>query len=788
VVRALERKLLRDLWHLRGQLGAISLVVACGVAMVVTTRVGYESLVASQSAYYASYRFADVFASLKRAPEVLVARLEAIPGVAAVQTRVVSDVTLDVPGLAEPATGRLVSLPERGRPRLNGVHLRRGRWIEPERRDEVIASEAFAQANRLEPGDSIGAVLNGRWERLRIVGIGLSPEYIYEIRGTDLFPDNKRFGVIWMNREALGPAFGLEDAFNDVALGLEPRASEPDVIGHVDRLLERYGGRGAHGRADQISHRFISDEIRQNRVSGTVVPAIFLSVAAFLLHVVLSRLVATQREQIAVLRAFGYSSARVAGHYLGFALFCAACGSAVGACLGLWWAAQINEMYGQFYRFPFLSYAPSPGALALAIAVSSGAALLGAAAAVRRVLRLPPAEAMRPEPPARFRAGVLERTGLVAHLPTGLRLIWRNLARRPGRAVASTLGIASAVGILVVGYFFVDAVGYLAEVQFRNVQREDLTVSFHEPRSARARFALNNLPGVMRAEPFRVVPVRLRREHVTRRVALFGLEPRGELRRVLDAELREVKLPSDGLVLTRMLAEILRVGPGDTLGVEVLEEARPVRTVRVMALADELMGTSAYMDRRALARLLREEPRVSGAFVKADALQADALHALLKRLPAVAGSGSRLAALRSFDETLARSLGVFIAVLIGFASVIAAATIYNAARIALSERGRELASLRVLGFTRRELDVLLLGEQALLTALALPVGFVLGYRMCALLSRAYQWELFRLPLVVTGRTYGFALGVVLASALVSGWIVRRRLHRLDLVAVLKTRE
>ena len=787
-MRALERKLLRDLWHLRGQVAAIAAVVACGVATVVTARVGYESLRASQAAYYAEYRFADVFAELERAPETLRARLAEIPGVGAVETRIVEEVTLDVPGLPEPATGRLVSLPERGEPLLNAVHLRRGRAPEAGHRDEVIASEAFAEANGLEVGDRIGAVLNGRWERLRIVGIGISPEYVYEIQGTNIFPDNRRFGVIWMSRAALGPAFDMEGAFNDTALRLLPGVAEAEVIARIDRLLDRYGGLGAYGRGDQISHRFLSDEIRQNRVFGTIMPALFLGVAAFLLNIVLSRLVATQREQVAVLKAFGYGALDVGAHYLGFALVCVLAGSLLGTALGLWWASKINAMYGQFYRFPLLRYAPSAAVIAIAIGVSALAAFVGAASAVRRVLALPPAEAMRPAAPARFRPGLLERTPLAARLPASLRMIWRNVARRPARAALAVLGLSLAVAILIVGYYFVDAVEYLGAMQFRTVQREDLTVLFHEPRSARARYAIESLPGVLRSEPFRVVPARLRFEHAVRRVPLFGLEPGGELRRILDARGHATPLPPEGVVLTAKLAEILGVGVGDALTVEVLEGARPVRTVRVAGLTDELIGLSAYMDARALHRLMREAETLSGAFLQVDARAAPILHAQLKHMPAVAGSTSRLASLQSFEDTLAKSLGIFTTVLVAFASVIAAAMVYNAARIALSERGRELASLRVLGFTRREVALLLLGEQALLTAAAIPLGFVLGYRLCAVFAQAYQWELFRMPLVVSQRTYLFAVAVVAVSALLSGLAVLRRLDRMDLVEVLKTRE
>ncbi|RIL03488.1 MAG: ABC transporter permease [Proteobacteria bacterium] len=787
-MRAIHKKLWRDLWHLRGQALAIALVVACGVATVVTARVGYESLRASQAAYYAEYRFADVFASLERAPESLRSEIAALPGVAAVHSRVVAEVTLDVPGLSEPATGRLVSVPERRSPVLNDVHLRRGRWIESGRRDEVIASEAFAEANRLEVGDRIGAVLRGRWQWLRIVGIGLSPEYVYEIQGTNIFPDNRRFGVLWMSRDALGPAFDLDGAFNDLTLRLAPGASEDEVIARVDRLLDRYGGLGAYGREDQISHSFLSDEIRQNRVFGTVLPAIFLGVAAFLLHIVLARLVAMQREQIAVLKAFGYRSLDVGLHYLGMAMVCVLAGSAVGAAGGLWWAAQINALYGEFYRFPLLRYAPSATVIAIGVGVSALAACAGAWQAVRRVVALPPAEAMRPEPPASFRAGGLERSGLLRRLPASARMIWRNLVRRPARAALSVVGIALAVAILIVGYYFVDAIDALGQLQFRTVQREDVTVLFHDPRPARARHELARLEGVLRAEPFRVVPARLRHAHATRRVPLFGLPPGAELRRIVDAEGGVLPVPPAGVVLTAKLAEILGVAPGDALTVEVLEQDRPVRRVRVAGVAEELIGLNAYMDAGALHRLMREGDTVSGAFLRVDARFADSLNAELKRMPAVAGATTRLAALRGYEETLARSLGVFTTVLVGFAAVIAAAMVYNAARIALSERGRELASLRVLGFTRGEVSLLLLGEQAAVTLLAIPLGFAIGHRLCALLAGAYQWELFRMPLVISLRTHVFAIAVVGVSALVSAAIVRRRIDRLDLVAVLKTRE
>lgn len=787
---ALDRKLLRDLWHMRAQLIAIGIVVACGVATVVTTRTAYTSLLVSRAAYYDQYRFADIFVHLKRAPASVASKLGAIPGVATVATRIVSGVTLDVPGLAEPATGLLVSVPERGRPGLNDLHLRRGRWLEPPpgRRDEVIASEAFATANGLEIGDSLGAVLNGRWQRLRIVGIGISPEYVYEIGEGGLFPDNRRFGVLWMSRDAMAAAFDLTGAFNDVSLRLERGALLPDVLARVDRLLERYGGMGAYGRNDQVSARFLNDEIAQNRVSGTAVPAIFLGISAFLLNIVLGRLVTTEREQIAVLKAFGYSDWVVGWHYLKFALVALLLGAAGGVALGLRFATLTITRYAQFYRFPEFVFRLDWTALGLAVLVTLVAALLGAISAVRRVVRLAPAAAMQPEPPARFHGGVFERLRLDRALRVPGRLIARSLERRPIQAALSALGIALAVAVLLVGRFFVDAILRIADVQFRHVQRENLTVVLTTPRAADAVYALRHLPGVLRAEPFRSVPARLRATHHSRRGVVLGLESDGELRRLVDQEFRVTPLAPEGVVLTAKLAEILRVVPGDSVTIEVLEGARPVRRVPVVGAVNELLGLSAYMDAAALHRLLREGNTRSGAFLRVDPAAALSLYDRLKRLPGVAGVSNRDAALASFEATLARSIGLVTTILIGFAGALAVAMVYNAARIALSERARELASLRVLGFTRGEITLLLLGEQALLALVGIIAGLGIGYGLSAVLARLYQWELFRIPLVLSGRTYVFAVAVIVMAALASGLLVRRRLNRLDLVAVLKTRE
>jgi putative ABC transport system permease protein len=787
-VSSLDRKLLRDLWHLRGQVFTVALIVACGIATYVTMRGAYESIERAQRDYYAKYHFADVFAPLKRAPNSLADQIAAIPGVAVVETRVVVEVNLDIPGLEEPAIGRLISIPEDRVPLLNDLYLRRGRYIEPGRSDEILVSESFATANGLEIGGSIGAVINGRWERLRIAGIALSPEYVYEIRGADVFPDNKRFGVLWMSRKALGPLFNMEGGFNDVSLTLSPGASEAGVIKRLDSLLEPYGGLGAFGREDQISNRFLTDEIAQDRITGIFVPSIFLGIAAFLIHVVLSRLVSTQRNAIGLLKAFGYSDLAVGMHYLKFGLVAVLVGVGMGTPLGIWLGRGLARMYQNFFRFPELTFVAGLPLLGWSIAISGGAACLGALSSLSAAVAMPPAEAMRPESPPRFKQGIAERMGLSRFVSLPTRMILRNLERRPWKAALTVLGMSFAVAILLVGFYFYDAIEYLVRVQFQTAQRDDVTVTLNEPHGEQARYDVEHLTGVLHSEPFRIVPATLRFAHRSRRVGLQGLEVGADLRWVVDRNLEVARPPSEGVLLTKKLAEILDVSPGDVITVEVLEGARPVRQLQVTGIVDELIGLSAYMELEALNRLMREGPTISGAYLSVDAKALPLLYAQLKRTPAVAGVAVREAMLGSFYQTIAESLRISTFALVVFACVIAIGIVYNGARVALSERGHELASLRVLGFTQGEIGMMLLGEQGLLTAFSVPLGFTLGYGICAALTAAMQTDLYRMPLVLNPNTYAIAVLIVTLASSGTGFLIYRRLKHLDLVEVLKTRE
>ena len=788
MIPLLDRKLARDLRRIKGQAIAVSLVMACGLAMMIMARSLIYSLESTRAEYYEANRFAEVFAMLKRAPNSLAASFANIPGVATVQPCISVQVTLDIPALEEPASGMMRSLPDTGTAQLNRLFLRAGRWLSDNHRGEILAGEAFAAANHLLPGDTIAVLLNGKRQQLRIVGIVLSPEFIFESRPGAALPDNRTYGTFWMPYKELASAFDLDGAFNYLSLTLAPGAAERPVIAEIDRLLRPYGGRGAFGRADHPSHVRVSDEIRVLETLSIGFPFVFLSVAAFMINSVLARLLALQREQIAILKAFGFSNRHIVLHYLKFAFVMVTAGTVLGGIGGVFLGHQLVGMYHRFFRFPDLYFRPDHFAFPLALLVCAAAATVGVFSAVRRAARLPPAEAMRPEPPANYRPALLERTGIGYWLSHSFRIAVRNLERRPAQAFFTVAGLALATGILIVPNAFRDGVTEVMDFQWDMVQRQDVSLGLLEPDSARIHHLIGQLPGVRTVEPARNAFVRISFGRQRRQVAIQGI-PRSALHsRVINDANRQIELPRQGLVVSGKLAEVLGAHLGDWLEVEFLEGRRPTRVVPLAGLAEDFAGVAAYMDIQALNRLLGEGDLVTGATVTIDPAHRSEFMRALKGLPRVSWIAVKESLRQNFRETTAASIGLIQMIYLCFAVVVTFGVVYNNARISLAERARELATLRVIGFTRGEVGAALVTELVLLGLVAVPLGLLTGTGFSAGIIRQVNTETVRLPLVLTASNYAFAVSVVVIASALSALVVLRKLGHLDLVGALKAPE
>lgn len=789
-MRAVNKKLLRDLWRLRGQVIAITVVAAAGAAAFIMALATVDSLEATRNAYYERYHFAQVFTAMRRAPETLVPRIEAVAGVQQISTGIAHNVVLDIQGMAEPVNGLLVSAPEHGAASMNNIHIRSGRMILPDSANEVVVGEPFAQANKLMPGSSLYANLKGERHRLDVVGTALSPEYIFfSVPGT-VTPDDRRFGVLWMGRKALANAFDLNGAFNSLALTLQPNAREPEVLAELDKLLLNYGGVGAYGRGDHVSHATLSGELEQLRASIHIAAPVFLGVIAFLLHMMMQRHIETEREHIGILKSSGYSNAEVAIHYAKFVGVIVALGTGLGILLGVKLGRSVTEAYAEHYHFPFLEYGLSGSVFVEAVLAYSLAGLVGAWSSMRRAIKLEPAIAMRAPPPPVYRRTWIERLGALRLLDQSARMMLRHIVRWPARSAMTMLGIAASIAILVAPFGISGSVDQMVNTHFFRAERQDLTVSFAQERPASAVFDISTFPGVLRVEGFRAVLASVGFNGKSRRITILGRRPDDTLTQPLDRRHRSVMLPETGVAVSSSMAKWLGVNVGDYVTLEFLQGHHLTRRVPVAEVTDSYIGLSfftLFMNLDRLNELMLDGDYISGVYLKADPQQQAALYKKIKDIPSITGVISHAASLSTMRRLLQEMLKLTVTNGL-FAAAIIFGVIYNNARISFTERRSEFATILMLGFSRVDVYAIVMGELTLLTIAAMPLGCSLGYAFSWALTEGAANEIFRTPLRLEVRAYGIAMLFALTSIAASSLVVLSQIRRLDIVGVLKTRE
>lgn len=784
----LTKKLGRDLWRIKGQAIAIGLVIAVGVLMQVMMTGLVASLEETRRAYYERYRLADVFAPVSRAPLRLADELRLIPGVSAVETRVKGSALIDLDGESLPIQAQVLSLPEYRDPELNAIFLTDGRKLDGNRTGETIVLRSFAVAQDLSPGDTLEVTMNGFRRDLKVVGFAQSPEFLHTAAPGEMISEDGRFAVLWVSQSTLEAAFDMDGAFNEAIMSLARGVDSAPVMAAADRLLDRYGGLGAYDLGDLSSNRFVTEEINGLRTSSTSVPPVFMAVAAFLLYIVISRMVQAEREEIGLMKAFGYSNGEVGLHYFQLIMVIAVGGALAGCLMGIAAGRAMVDLYLIYFKFPFLVFRLDPAAFFMGFAFSVLSASAGGMVVLRRVFLLTPATAMRPAAPPDYSRTGRFGAGLNRFLDQPTRMVLRRITRQPGRMAGSVAGLAAGVALSAAMASILSGFDDMMELSFSIVDRSDLSVAFIHPVEARTAYDLESLPGVLEVEPSRIVPAILRNGFEEYHGAINGFVAKPRLNRAVDADKQPIHLRQDGIILSTGLASILDIQAGQHLTVDVREGRRPLIDIPVVAVSESLLGAPAYMEINALNRLLKEPLRISGASLRIDTNKADLVYKQLKDMPVVAGVSLKQDARNALQEVMDEGAGSMRYVMALIAGIITFGVVYNAARVAQAEQSQNLASLRVLGFSRGEVAFVFLGELAVVTLLALPVGALAAYFLTFAISAGFSTEIYQISADLSAASYGSAILVVMISSVLSGWLVKRDIDRADLVSSLKTRE
>lgn len=790
-MKVMTKKMLRTILQTPGQSLAVVMVVLCGTACYITLASAHRNLLLTRDTYYAQYRLADFEIMLERVPVTTLFKVEELAGVRQVRGRIVKDVTLDIEGIDETRVGRVISMPNRRDAVLNDVVILAGRYFTEGMQNEVILSERFAQENGLSVGASIAMSLEGKKYALRIVGLGQSPEYIYMTRSIqDIIPNPERFGILWVPQDFAETAMDMQAACNNIIGSVDDLDQLDQILDEADDLLDSYGVFAKVKKEDQVSNRFISDEIQALGVLAYIIPSIFLGIAALVILVLLNRMVRNERTQIGLLKAFGYSNWAVASHYLQFALLLSVAGSLGGFFVGQLLANMLIRMYVTFvYQIPMLESRIYPEILARALGIATGFALLGALSAAWRAAHIQPAESMRPEAPRlAHRTWIEEFDALWRRLSFSSKMIVRNVARNRFRSSLNAFAVMVSSGLLIVGFSAIDSMDYLLKFMFEVTQREDVKVGFVSERGKGALYEAARFDHVQLAEPVLEYPFELRAGWRKKDIMIVGLPRNAQLQKLTDDKERVVDIGERGLVLSEYLAEDLGVEVGSMVTLKpLMGRVTGEKRVTVSKIVKQYFGYSGYMNIEALSRVLDEGFAMNAVLLKVEGGMAHELNRKLKDVSGVSSVIVKADSLQGLKDTIAASMDISSAMIVFFAGIIAFSVIYNVTAVSLAERQRELASLRVLGFSNAEVGRIIYHENFLTGVIGLSLGMPFGIVICLWVVRAFDNDLYRLPFYIDPKTLIIANVASILFVGIANFSVRWKIHRLDMVEVLKER-
>lgn len=783
----LQIKLLRDFRTMGAQVLAIAVLIIGGISVLISSWSSYLSLQLAKNNFYQEYQFADVFAEVKRAPESVAHKISQLPGVKSLEFRIIETGLVDLSHQAEPALGKFISWYGNDQI-INRIYLRQGRMPLKSIHMEVVVHEAFAVAHKLKPGDKLSVLLGGRKKELVISGIGLSPEYVYALSPVAPLPDDLHFGIFWLRHEDLANWSGMTGAFNSLQIKTTLNAPLEELKRQMDLLLHPFGSLQAYDRTRQVSHIFVEGEINEQRVMAIVIPVIFLTVAMFILNIMVTRIIELQRPQIATLKALGYDSSSLFIHFFQLVTLILLVGIVPSVFFGNWIGNWYAGLYANFFRFPTIDFSLSGEAIILGFVAGLVPGWIAVGRALSRVIALKPAEALRPPNPPAFHESVFEKLGFTSGLSLFSKMIIRPLVFKPVRLLMSILGMAAALAILIQGSFWTDMIDFMIHRQFQEMHREDLTVRLANPKASVVINELKKIPGVILAEGERTVPVRIQYRNLKREIAFMGLNPESQMSRALDLKGRILRPNEGGVLLSRYFEKEYALKPGDEVEFQLLEGEQTVFRAPVVAFTDDLMGQQAYARKSDLHRWLKEPEIFDSVVLKIDPKMANSIYIKLKEHPEVISVMVRKLFLKSFSETTGGMIIAFTFILFLFAVAIAGAVMYNTARISYSERSWELASLRILGFGIVPTFHILFFDLAIQVLLALLPGLFLGYFLAYLSTNLIHNDTFQFPLVIDNSTYAIAVLVLILTFILSGVFLYRRVSHLDFSKALKARE
>lgn len=784
----LNRKIIRDLWQFKGQFISVLVVVIIGVMLYSGINAAFRNLSGASEKYYREYRFADLWATMYRAPEGVEEKIKSLPFVKMATGRVVQDVKIGISG--ENAIVRMITLPDDKKDIVNDVRITSGSYFSVQENNQCLLEEEFFKAHNLKIGDYIYPIINGNEVKLKVSGTVKSPEFVYTIRdGGELMPDNRKFGIVFVKQSFGQAILGYEGSINSLVMLVHEGTDIDSAKDDVKKYLEEFGVSEVVEKENQISNKMLSEEMKGLKATGGSFPVVFFIVAAVIIYITMGRIVENQRTQIGVLKAFGFSNLSILLHYLSYSIIIAVVGNIIGAVLGMYLGKGFTELENMYFHLPVTDMKMYPELVIPASMLTLFFCLLAGYNACKRAFRIMPSEAMRPKAPLKGKKILIERiTVLWGKLGYSWKMILRNVFRYKRRALMTSIGVVFATAITFISFGMMDSINFLMDQQYSNIQNYDIKVSFTKYLNLEELSYIRSIPHVVKLEPVVETGVEVSNGWKKKDIGFTALINNPEIYKATDKEGTPLELPDNGILIPEKLSKLLDAGPGDTVQIKSYLPGKEKKDIMVKGVVAQYIGSSVYSSIDSMNYLIGEGRIANSAVMIIDSPDNErAVIDKLKEIPAVGSVQSKSDAYNNLMRNMS-SMTAFIGVMIILAAVLSVAVVYNIATINIFERQRELATLKVLGFKDKEVRSLIFNENYLITLFGAMVGLPFGNWLGNAMMSMYDTDAYSFIFTATNEAYILSAALTAGFTVLANLTLMGKIRNINMVEVLKSNE
>ncbi|BCZ44916.1 ABC transporter permease [Clostridium gelidum] len=784
----LFRNLLRDIKKSKGQFISILIIVVLGVTFYTAINSAFKNLSNSSSEYYSEYRLADIWVDLYSAPMGIKEKVDSIPNVKTATGRIIKDASINI--LEENATLRFITLPDIKKDIVNDVVIKSGRYFSEDDSNQCLLDEDFFKANNLNLGEYIYPIISGNKVKLKIVGCVKSPEFVYTLKdASEIMADNKRFGIIYIKQSFGEAIFDFKGSINNLSIQISNGSDVKTVKDDVKKALKNYGVKNVIDREEQTSSKMISEKIKGLKSMGGTFPVIFFMVASVIIYIMMGRMVESQRTQIGVLKAVGFTNMQVLAYYMSYSAMIALIGSFIGSILGTYMGASMTKLYNQYFNLPLGGIKIYSEFVIPAFILTLFFCLFAGYHSCKAIFKIMPSEAMRQKSPESGKKIVIERINLIwINISYLGKIIVRNLFRYKKRALLTSLGVIFSSAILLVALSMGDSMDFMIQQQYGNIQNYDIKVKFSKLMSIEDLNNIKNITHIKELEPVLETGVEISNGWKHKDVGFTAQIKEPQMYKVEDKSGNAISLPQNGILISEKLANTLGIKVNDSVNIKFYFPGKEKKEMVVKGIIVQYLGLSTYTSMDNLNSILGEGTIASSAVLKLDNTNAEnEVKDKLRNMPNVMSVDSKTDSLNALLKTMGAmqaSIGVYIML----AGILLIAVLYNIATINIFERQRELATLKVLGFSNNEVKKLIFNENYIIVIFGMIVGLPFGKWLGASLMASSSTDAYTIPYVVEFKTYIIAIILTLLFTAITNLTLMRKIKALDMIEVLKNKE